>query len=66
MDDVLDSRSLEGMFTSMLTTQLIIDAKTEKKLKQDLIRNHTDKVGLFVHIWKLYRKEDLFWLDIYT
>ena len=63
---IKDRRSFKEMFTSIMVTQLITDCKTDKQVKKDLIRNHTDKLGLFDHIRRIYHDNSQMFLDIKT
>gem|GEM_PF-5670118 len=53
-DEKVDTREMKDFFTSIVATQLITDAKIQPRLKKELIRNHTDKLGLFDHIRNLH------------
>jgi hypothetical protein len=66
MSYIADKRSLQEMFTSIMATELITNCNTEKKVKNDLIRNHTDKIGLFDHIRKIYKNNNQMFLEIET
>ena len=56
MGHLIDSRHLKEMFTSIIATELISSSKTDDKTKKQLIRNHTDKLGLLNHLQQLYDK----------
>lgn len=63
---IVDTRDLQEMFVSIMTTDLIVDCKTDKEVKKKLIKNHTDKIGLFDHIWRIYRNGSSLLLEIET
>lgn len=61
-----DERDLKEMFVSIIATELITDCKTDKKTKISLIKNHTDKVGLFWHIRNIYQNNSQIFVEIDT
>ena len=66
LSNITDQRSLQEMFTSFMTTDLIVDCNTKKQVKIDLIRNHTDKTGLFDHIRRIYRDNTQMFVELGT
>jgi hypothetical protein len=44
LGETTDGRSLQEIYTSTLTAHIITDHKTDRKIKNNLIKNHTDKI----------------------
>lgn len=63
---IVDERSLQEIYTSIMTTELITDCTTNKNVKKGLIRSHTDKLGLFDHIRMIYKNNSQMFLQIKT
>ncbi len=61
-----ENKSLEEISINSLVADLIIDSKTNKKTKMDLIRNYDDKLWLFCYIWNIYNEESSIFFNIYT
>lgn len=63
MNYTVDTRNLQEIFTSFITTQLITNYNTDKQLKKNLIKNHTDKLWLFDHIRNIYQTNSQIFLN---
>lgn len=66
MDHITDQRNIQEIFTSFIATQLITNCNTDKQLKKNLIKNHTDKLWLFDHIRNIYENNSQMFLDMET
>lgn len=61
-----DKRDIKEMFISIMATDLITDCNTDKQTKISLIKNHTDKIGLFCHIRNIYQNNSQMFVEIDT
>ncbi len=49
-----DPRNIKTIYMETITSRIILNKNTDNKLRNELIKNHTDKIWLWNYIWNIY------------